>query len=82
MSKSKVHIKEWGIYRSHPHADHPWALEGIVTDHPRFNPLTRVTTSSILSPEQPQFSKLKEGDEVETRNTIYILVGNNVNGSN
>jgi hypothetical protein len=80
--KPVVHIKEWGIYRRHINSDRQWAIEGIVTDHPRFKSNTMVTTSSILVPDDHQLSELKDGDTVETRNTTYILVGNNTNSSN
>lgn len=82
MSKPEVQIKEWGIYRRHYNSDRQWALSGKVIDHPRFEPDTQVTTSSILEPSDNELSKLKAGDKVETRNTIYVLVGNNQNGSN
>ena len=82
MGKPKVHIKNWGIYRRHLGSSNPWALDGDVTDHPRFEPNTHVVTSSILVPEDAELKNLHDGDEVETRNTIYILVGENVNGSN
>jgi hypothetical protein len=79
MHKPEVRIKEWGIYRRHLGSENPWALSGKVLDHPRFEPDTPVTTNSILSPESSELKNLHGGDKVETRNTIYILVGNNVN---
>ncbi len=82
MDNPEVQIKEWGIYRRHYSSDKPWALCGKVIDHPRFDPDTQVTTSSILEPAGTELNKLKAGDKVETRNTTYILVGNNQNGSN
>lgn len=77
MDKPEVHIKEWGIYRRHYDSAHPWAISGTVIDHPRFDSGTRVTTSGIMSDHR----NLHGGDRVETQNTIYILVGNNQNGS-
>lgn len=83
MSKQPiVHIKNWGISRAHPLSDKPWALSGQVLDHPRFEPDTQVTTSSILYPAAQDLSKCGDGDEIRTRNTTYILVGDNINGSN
>lgn len=79
MSKPKVRIKNWGIYRRHS-GDKPWALSGVVIDHPRFDTETSVSTSSILEPSVAEFSNLHAGDQVETRNTVYILVGENENG--
>lgn len=81
MSKPEVHIKEWGIYRRHYNSDRQWAISGKVTDHPRFEPDTQVTTSSILEPTDKELGSLKDGDKVVTRNTVYVLVGNNQNGS-
>jgi hypothetical protein len=63
MGKPKVQIKNWRINNGR--------LSGEVVDHPRFDPDTPVTTSAILKrPMNP-----KDGDSVETRNTIYILSG-------
>jgi hypothetical protein len=63
MDKPEVHIMTWKITNG--------KLQGRVVDHPRFESDTPVTTSSILKkPLNP-----KEGDKVETRNTIYILTG-------
>jgi hypothetical protein len=77
--KPVVLIARWGIYRSYQ-GEHPWALAGAVLDHPRFERNTDVTTSGILKPEASCLSELKDGDIVETENTLYKLVGNNVNG--
>jgi hypothetical protein len=81
MEKPEVQIKEWGIYRRHYNSDRQWALCGKVTNHPHFDPDTEVITSSILSPADSELNLLKGGDKVETRNTIYVLVGNNQNTS-
>lgn len=76
MNKPEVHIKEWGVY-GYPDDRR---LSGVVVDHPRFDKNTKVTTSKILEPTD--FSNVHAGDKVETRNTIYILVGENINKSN
>lgn len=82
MNKPKVRIKNWGIYRYERRSgDKPWALYGVVIDHPRFEPNTSVTTSSILEPSEAELSNLHAGDQVETRNTVYILVGEHENGT-
>lgn len=76
MTKPEVQIKEWGVY-GYPEDRR---LHGVVIDHPRFDKDTRVITSKILTPSN--FSNTHAGDKVETKNTIYILVGENENGSN
>lgn len=81
-TKPTVKIKNWGIYRHHPNSDNPWALCGQVIDHPLHDSNKEATTSSILKPASSELSKLKAGDTVETRNTIYLLIGDNQNGSN
>lgn len=81
MSKPTVQIKNWGIYRRHYNSDRTWALEGQVIDHPRFEADTHVTTSSIIEPTDAELKNLKAGDIVETRNTNYLLIGNNTNTS-
>lgn len=82
QSKPVVKIRDWGIYRRYPDKPRPWALEGRVFHHPSFEHNTQVTTSSIIEPADSELSKLKDGDRVETKNTIYVLVGNNQNQSN
>lgn len=76
MEKPTVKIKQWGIYRRYT-GENPWALDGIAIDHPRFPADTTVTTSGILKPLSEELKNLKDGDIVETRNTKYLLVGNN-----
>lgn len=61
MSKPRVNIENWQLLMG--------VLYGNVQDHPRFDKDTSVKTSTILNrPADPQ-----KGDEIETRNTIYIL---------
>lgn len=74
-TKPVVHIKEWGVY-GYPSGRR---LEGVVIDHPNFPAYTKVTSSKILNPTD--FSNVHDGAEVETQNTIYVLVGENVNSS-
>ena len=45
------------------------SLNGEVSNHPAFDDGERIVTSTVLSPPD----SIKEGKEVETRNTIYKL---------
>lgn len=69
-SLPRVHIEDWRIVgvgmSPSPSSE---VLTGKVTDHPRFDAGTQVTTSSIqVRPTRP-----KKGDSIRTRNTVYIL---------
>lgn len=63
MSKPEVKIEDWIVIGD--------KLYGNAIDHPRFDKGTPVVTSSIV--QEPLLPK--EGDTIETRNTIYRLVG-------
>lgn len=66
QEKPEVKIKDWRFFEG--------ALRGTAINHPRFDPDTPVRTSTILKrPMNP-----KDGDRVETLNTIYVLVGDGV----
>lgn len=60
-SKAVVRIEDWELALG--------VLWGKVQDHPRFDKNESVKTSRILKkPRSP-----KQGDKIETMNTIYIL---------
>lgn len=61
MSKPEVRIENWYVVVKRIHGD--------AYGHPRFDDGTAVVTSVIEKPKTPY----KEGDVVETRNTLYTL---------
>lgn len=63
MVKPTVKISQWHVAHNR--------LHGISIDHPRFDPGTEVITSAIVA--KP--NDLKDGAIVETRNTLYKLIG-------
>lgn len=62
--KPTVHIENWRELFAGTGGSDATILTGNVLDHPRFASGTFVYTSRVLG---------KEGNRVETRNTIYIL---------